>query len=179
MELRLDGKTALVTGASGGLGRHFAKVLAAAGATVVVTARRTDKLHETVAEIGEARAHAFPMDVTDAASVAAGFQAAEATIGRPIDILVNNAGLAITTPALETTPSDWSTVIDTNLTGAFHVAREAASRMAKSGGGSIVNIASIVGLRPAGAVASYAASKAGLIHLTKALALELARITCE
>lgn len=176
MELRLDGKTALVTGASGGLGRHFAGVLAAAGATVVLAARRAEKLDEAVADIGADRAHAVPMDVTDPASIAAGFDAAEAATGRTIDVLVNNAGLAMTAPALKTTPEDWSTVIDTNLTGAFHVAREAADRMAKAGGGgAIVNIASIVGLRPAGAVASYAASKAGLIHLTKALALELAR----
>lgn len=116
------------------------------------------------------------MDVTDPASIAAGFDAAEAAIGRSVDVLVNNAGLAVTAPALDVTPEDWATVIDTNLTGAFHVAREAAARMkAAGGGGSIVNIASILGLRPAGAVASYAASKAGLIHLTKALALELAR----
>lgn len=176
MELRLDGKVALVTGASGGLGRHFAGVLAAAGATVVLTARRAEKLREAVAEIGSARAHAVPMDVTDPASIAAGFDAAEAAIGRSVDVLVNNAGLAVTAPALDVTPEDWATVIDTNLTGAFHVAREAAARMkAAGGGGSIVNIASILGLRPAGAVASYAASKAGLIHLTKALALELAR----
>lgn len=176
MELRLDGKVALVTGASGGLGRHFAGVLAAAGATVVLTARRAEKLREAVAEIGSARARAVPMDVTDPASIAAGFDAAEAAIGRSVDVLVNNAGLAVTAPALDVTPEDWATVIDTNLTGAFHVAREAAARMkAAGGGGSIVNIASILGLRPAGAVASYAASKAGLIHLTKALALELAR----
>ncbi|EKV30526.1 3-oxoacyl-[acyl-carrier protein] reductase [Caenispirillum salinarum AK4] len=176
MDLRLDGKVALVTGASGGLGRHFAGVLAAAGATVVLAARRTEKLAEAVEEIGPGRAHAVPLDVTDPTSVTAAFEAAEAATGAVVDVLVNNAGLAKTAPALETSPQDWRTVLDTNLTGAFHVATEAAARMKAAGrAGSIVNIASIVGLRPAGAVASYAASKAGLIHLTKALALELAR----
>lgn len=181
MELRLDGKVVLVTGASGGLGRHFAGVMAAAGATVVLAARRTEKLAEAVAEIGPA-AHAVPLDVTDAASVAAAFDAAEKAAGAPVSVLVNNAGIAATAPALEVTPEDWSRVVDTNLTGAFLCAQEAARRMAAAGGGggggggSIVNIASIVGLRPAGAVAAYAASKAGLVHLTRALALEWARL---
>lgn len=175
MELRLDGKVALVTGASGGLGRHFADVLACAGATVVLAARRVEKLEQAAAALGP-KAHAVALDVADAASVARGFEAAEAAAGGPVTVVVNNAGIADTRAALDVTPEDWDRVLDTNLTGAFLVAQAAARRMKAAGsGGSIVNIASIAGLRPAGAVAAYCASKAGLVHLTKALALEWAR----
>lgn len=175
MQLRLDGKVALVTGASGGLGRHFAQVLAAAGASVVLAARRVEKLEETARAIGHG-AHAVALDVADAASVTAAFAAAEDAAGGPVTIVINNAGIADTRPALDVTPEDWDRVLDTNLSGAFLVAQAAARRMsATRSGGSIVNIASIAGLRPAGAVAAYCASKAGLVHLTKALALEWAR----
>ncbi len=177
MHLSLAGKVALVTGASSGLGRHFAGVLAQAGATVVLAARRVDRLDDRVAEIRAtgAAAHAVALDVTDPASVVAAFDAIAATAGMP-DILVNNAGIAETKAALDITPAEWSRVIDTNLTGCFTVAAEAARRMKQGGGGgSIVNIASILGLRVGGMVAPYCASKAGLIQLTKALALEWAR----
>ena len=175
MQLRLDGKVALVTGASGGLGRHFAQVLAAAGATVVLAARRVDKLADAAAALGP-RAHAVALDVADAASVTDAFAAAEAAAGGPVTVVVNNAGIADTGAALDVTPEDWDRVLDTNLTGAFLVAQAAARRLRATGSpGSIVNIASIAGLRPAGAVAAYCASKAGLVHLTKALALEWAR----
>lgn len=175
MELRLDGKVALVTGASGGLGRHFADVLSRAGATVVLAARRVEKLEQAAAALGP-KAHAVALDVADAASVAQAFEAAEAAAGGPVTVVVNNAGIADTRAALDVTPEDWDRVLDTNLTGAFLVAQAAARRMKAAGsGGSIVNIASIAGLRPAGAVAAYCASKAGLVHLTKALALEWAR----
>lgn len=173
----LAGRTAFVTGASSGLGRHFALTLARAGATVVVAARRLDRLSELVADITAAggHAHAVALDVTDAASVAGAFDAAIAAAGVP-DVIVNNAGLAIGKPLLEQTEADWDTVIDTNLKGCWQVATEAARRLVAAGKpGAIVNIASILGIRVAGGVAPYAISKAGLVQGTKAMALELAR----
>jgi NAD(P)-dependent dehydrogenase (short-subunit alcohol dehydrogenase family) len=175
--LDLTGKVALITGASAGLGRHFAGVVAGAGATVVATARRAAALEEVSAELERAggRCHAVAMDVTDPDSVRAGFEEAARLAGRAPDILVNNAGTTLTKPAIDLTPADWAGVMDTNLTGAFTAAQAAARGMRAAGGGSIVNIASILGLRVAGMVAPYAVSKAGLIQLTKALALEWAR----
>lgn len=173
----LAGRTALVTGASSGLGRHFALTLANAGATVVVAARRADKLAATVAEIEAAgrRAFAVAMDVTDAASVRAAFDAIE-TRQCPADLIVNNAGVAVSRPLLDQSEADWDSVVDTNLKGAWLVAQEGARRlMAAQRPGAIVNVASITGERVAGGVAPYCASKAGLIHLTRAMALELAR----
>lgn len=173
----LDGQVALVTGASSGLGRHFAALLARAGANVVVTARRSDKLRDLVAEIEAAggRAHAVSMDVTDAAGVAAAFEQAAAAVGVP-DIVINNAGQTITKPLLQQSESDWDSVIDPNLKGCFIVATEAARRMVDAGkAGSIVNIASILGERVGGGVAPYTISKAGVLQATKAMALELAR----
>ncbi|MBL8690886.1 MAG: SDR family oxidoreductase [Rhodospirillaceae bacterium] len=174
--ISLAGQTALVTGASSGLGRHFARLLAKHGARVAIGARRMDKLvslaEEIRAEGGEALL--VELDVTDEASVdrAVG-QVADAMVG--IDILVNNAGIVIAKPVLELSVTDWDMTVATNLRGAFLVAQAAAKRMAESGGGSIVNIASIAGLRTGGHISAYAASKAGLIHLTKNLAVELAR----
>ncbi len=171
----LAGQHALVTGASSGLGRHFAGVLSAAGACVTVAARRESALADTVARIGSgAEAHAVPMDVTDPASVAAAFAAAEARFG-PVTVVINNAGITSTGPALDMGEADWSLVIDTNLRGSWLVAQHAARGMAAGGGGSIVNIASILGLRVTGGVAPYAVSKAGVVQMTKALALEWAR----
>ena len=174
---RLKGRRALVTGASSGLGRHFALSLAQAGAAVVVAARSIDKLAETVAEIkasgGEALA--VRMDVTDPASVKRGFDQIEAS-GGVADVIVNNAGLAVSRPLLEQTEADWDTVVGTNLKGAWLVAQEGARRLvAAKRPGSIVNIASITGERVAGGVAPYCTSKAGVMHLTRAMALELAR----
>lgn len=173
---RLDGRTALVTGASSGLGAHFARTLAAAGAAVVVAARRTDRLQGLVAELRDAgaTAHALTMDVADAASVRAGFDALAAQ-GRLADVIVNNAGVAVSRPLLEQTEADWDGVLDTNLKGAWLVAQEGARRLVAAGQpGALVNIASITGERVAGGVAPYCASKAGLLQLTRALALELA-----
>ncbi len=175
--LTLDGRIALVTGASSGLGRHFAAVLARAGAQVVVTARRADKLRELVAEIEAAggRAQAVAMDVTDAAAVAAAFDEAGRLVGVP-DIVINNAGQTVTKPLLQHTEADWDGVIEPNLKGCWLVATEGARRMVAAGKpGSIVNIASILGERVGGAVAPYAISKAGVLQATKAMALELAR----
>ena len=173
----LDGRCALVTGASGGLGRHFALTLAGAGAKVVAAARRMDRLEEVAADIEAAggRAAAVALDVTDGASVRAAFTAAEKALG-PVTVLVNNAGVVVTKPVLEHHEADWDRVLDTNLKGAGLVAQEAARRMVRAGeGGSIINIASILGQRVAGGVAAYAASKAGLIQITRSLALELAQ----
>ena len=172
----LTGKTALITGASSGLGRHFAKLLAKCGARVAIGARRMDKLVSLAEEIRAAGGEALmvELDVTDEASVGkAVAQVADAMVG--IDILVNNAGIVVAKPALELSVTDWDMTIATNLRGAFLVAQAAAKHMAETGGGSIVNIASIAGLRTGGHISAYAASKAGLIHLTKNLAVELAR----
>jgi NAD(P)-dependent dehydrogenase (short-subunit alcohol dehydrogenase family) len=172
----MTGRHALVTGASSGLGRHFAAVLAAAGARVTAAARRQEALAATVAAIGGAggEAQAVRMDIGDADNVARAFTEAEAAFG-PVTVLINNAGVTSTGAAIDMTENDWSSVIDTNLRGSWVVARQAARGMIAHGGGSIVNIASILGLRVAGGVAPYAISKAGVVQMTKALALEWAR----
>jgi NAD(P)-dependent dehydrogenase (short-subunit alcohol dehydrogenase family) len=168
----LAGRRALVTGASGGLGRQFAMVLAKAGAEVTVASRRVEALAQTCEMMAAERSSgtALALDVTDAGSVDAVFD------GQGFDIVINNAGVTHDGPALNTSLKDWSKVIDTDLTGVFAVAKAAARRMIDNGtGGTIVNIASIVGLRVAGNLSAYAAAKAGVVHLTKALALEWAR----
>ena len=173
----LAGKSALVTGASSGLGQHFARVLAAAGAKVAIAARRLDRLQQLEAELraAGAEAAAVALDVTDRASVVRAFDAAEAALG-PVTILVNNAGVPSGTYFLELTEQDWRTLMDVNLDGVFRVGQEAARRMAeKRTGGSIVNIASILGFGAIKSLSSYAASKAAVISLTKSMALELAR----
>lgn len=172
----MTGKVALVTGASGGLGRHFAGVLAGAGAHVAVAARRADKVAEAVTEIEATggRALGLTMDVTVPESVEAAFEAVEEEAG-PVTVLVNNAGVAEGKAALELTEADWDRVMDTNLKGAWTVAQEAARRMAAAKvGGVIVNVASVLGLRVGKGVLPYAVSKAGVVQMTKALALELA-----
>ena len=173
----LAGKTAQVTGATSGLGHHLEGVMAGAGARVAVAARRTDKLDELVRDIqakgGEAIA--VPLDVTEPASVHAAFNAAEAALG-PVTILGNNAGVPSNGFFTKLTEDDWRSVMNVNLDGVFRVGQEAARRMAKGGqGGSIINVASVLGLGVLKAVAPYAASKAAVIQLTKAMALELAR----
>ncbi len=172
----LSGHLAVITGGGTGLGKRFAKVLSEAGASVVLCARRTDKLQETAAEINQAggRALCVPMDVTDAAQVAAGFDAAQA-FGQ-ISILVNNAGVAGQSMLLDMHETEWDTVLDTNLKGAWLVAREAARRMIAAGtSGSIINIASILGYTAQKGTGPYAASKAGLIQMTRVMALEWAK----
>lgn len=171
--LRLDGRTALVTGASGGLGRHFAETLAVAGAHVLVTARREAQLIgvvEAVPSVGGSCTMAI-VDVADAASINA-----FAPSMTDVDILVNNAGITRAGATLDQSEADWDAVIDTNPKGMFLIAQATARAMrAHKRGGSIINIASILGLRQASAVLPYAVSKAGAIQLTKTLALELAR----
>lgn len=174
---RLDGRLALVTGASSGLGRHFALTLARAGAAVVVAARRTAQLADLAGEIESlgAKALAVPLDIRDPESVRGCFDQIAAHHGVP-DVIVNNAGVTVTKPLLQQSEDDWDSVIDTNLGGTWRVAQEGARRLVAAGkGGSIVNIASILGERVAGGIAPYAISKAGLIQATKSLALELAR----
>lgn len=172
----LDGKAAIVTGASSGLGRHFARTLAKAGAKVALAARRLDALSELARQIEAFDGRAIPvaLDVTDTASVRACIEAAETELG-PISILVNNAGLAIQAHSLEVTEEDWDRVVDTNLKGAWIMAQETARHMARLGhGGTIINIASLLGLLGTGEVPSYCASKGGLVNLTRAMAVDLA-----
>ena len=173
----LTGKVVLVTGASSGLGVHFARTLAAAGASVAIAARRAERLASLQAELQSSgrKAVAVELDVQSGDSITAAFAAVEEALG-PIDIVVNNAGISIVRPALEMPVEDWDAVVNTNLRGAWLVAQTAGKRwlMGKRPG-VIVNIASILGLRTIGQVAPYNASKAGLIHLTRALAMEWAR----
>ncbi|RKH46055.1 SDR family NAD(P)-dependent oxidoreductase [Corallococcus sicarius] len=174
----LEGRRALITGASGGLGLHFAGVLARAGAEVVLAARSANKLAAEVEHLraSGARAHAVSLDVTRSESVQAGVAEAERLAGGVLDVLVNNAGVSGEHFFLQVEEPEWDAVIDTNLKGAWLVARAVARRLVEAGTpGSIIHIASILGLRVGGSVSPYCASKAGLIHLTKAMALELAR----
>lgn len=173
----VTGKVALVTGASSGLGAHFAKLLAANGAKVVVAARRADRLEKLVGDIraagGEAAAAA--LDVLDSASIAACFDAAEKAFGT-VTILANNAGVADVKRAVDMDEKSWDFVMDTNLKGVFLVAQEAGRRMLAAGvPGSVVNTASIAGMRATRGHASYGTSKAAVIQLTRILALEWAR----
>lgn len=166
----LKGRKALVTGASSGLGAHFAQVLAAQGAEVTLGARRLAELQcvcEKITNIG-GRAKAVRLDVTDAASVAE-------VCAEPFDIVVNNAGISAAGPAMDYSEAEWDRTMDINLKGAFLVSQAAAQKMKDNGGGSIINIASILGFRVAGTVAAYATSKAALVQMTKATALEWAR----
>ena len=176
-DFTLVGRVALVTGASRGLGRHFAGVLAKAGAAVALAARDEALLAEVAAEIGAAggRAVAIALDVASGKSVRSCVEEAERALG-PLDILVNNAGIAVSKPLLEHSEEDWDRVLDTNLKGAWLMSREAAARWIQlRRGGRIVNISSLLALRTIRNVPSYTAAKAGLDHLTRTLAVELAR----
>src|SRR3954466_841460 len=173
----LSGKHVLVTVASSGLVRHFAGTLAAAGARELLAARRESALAETFEQLrgSGGEAHSVVMDVTDAASIERALDSAEERFG-PVQVLINNAGVTVTRAALELEERDWDQVVDTNLKGVWLAAQATARRMVRHGvEGSIVNVASILGLRVAGGVAPYAVSKAGVIQLTKSLALEWAR----
>ena len=177
----LAGRTALVTGASSGLGQHFAQVLAGAGARVALAARRIDRLQalEDRIKAGSGSAKAVALDVTDRASVARAFEEAEAELG-PVSIVVNNAGVPSGSFFARTSEEEWRDVMAVNLDGVFRVGQEAARRMAATGaargaGGSIINIASILGFGAIKSLSAYAASKAAVVSLTKSMALELAR----
>jgi len=173
----VSSKSILITGASSGLGRSFAKMLAGKGATVVVAARREEALNELATEIEAAggSAHVVRLDVTDLASVKKAVAEAENATGG-LDALINNSGTAQGAALLEATEQDWDRTIDTNLKGAWAVGVEVARHMVRRGqGGSIVNIASVLGLRQSAGLTDYAVSKAGVIQLTKQMALECAR----
>jgi len=172
----LAGKVALVTGASSGLGVRFAECLAENGAAVALVARRSDRLAATKARIEQAggRAVAIEADVRDHAAMRRAFVAAEAAFGT-VTVLVNNAGVVSSGRAVELGEEEWRRVLSTNLDAVFYWAQEAARRMLAAGkAGSIVNIASVLGITPDNGVVSYATAKAGVIQLTKALAIELA-----
>jgi 3-oxoacyl-[acyl-carrier protein] reductase len=171
----LSGSVALVTGASSGLGLRFAEVLAENGAAVVLVARRADRLEALRARIGKngGRAIAVKADVRERAAIGAAFDAAEGQFGT-VTILVNNAGVAHAGRAVELAEEEWRQVLSTDLDAVFYWSQEAARRMLAAGtGGSIVNIASVLGIGVDKGVAAYATAKAGVIQLTKALALEL------
>ena len=169
----LTGQRILVTGASSeGFGAHFARLLAKSGAHVIVTARRLPALEALVEEIRSTggSAEAIRMDVADLASVREGMAAAGA-----IDTCINNAGVAVTKRALDQTEDDYDFVMGINLKGAWNVATEAARGMRERGGGNIINTASITGFQTAAGTGPYAVSKAGVLHMTRQLAMELAR----
>lgn len=173
----LSREVALITGASGDLGRHFARTLAGAGAAVVLMARRGDVVAEDAERLRGFgyRATAVTGDITEATALQAAFAAAENDLGA-VTLLVNNAGISLTAPSLEITDADWDAVVDTNLKGSWLASREAARRwVSAQRPGNIINIASILGLRVASQTLPYAVSKAGLIQMTRALALEWAR----
>jgi NAD(P)-dependent dehydrogenase (short-subunit alcohol dehydrogenase family) len=173
----LAGKTALVTGASSGLGAHFARVLGEAGARVALLARHRARLE---AEVETLRADGitaagYVADVTERAGLSAAIDAAEADLGG-LDILVNNAGVARTERFLEMSEEAWQTVLDVNLSGVWRTAQLVAKRMkARGAGGSIIQIASILGTLAQPTQANYAASKAGVLQLTRVMARELGR----
>lgn len=172
----MAGETVLITGGGTGLGKQFATVLAAAGAQVILCARRVDKLEETVAQLRDqgADAHAIPMDVTSSESVTAGFKQCLAIA--PVTVLVNNAGLAGESMLLAMSEDEWDSVVNTNLKGAWLVARAAAQQMIDhEHSGSIINIASVLASSVQKGTAAYAAAKSGVVHLTRAMALEWAR----
>jgi NAD(P)-dependent dehydrogenase (short-subunit alcohol dehydrogenase family) len=169
-------ETILITGASQGLGRRFARVLSGHSAAVVLAARQTDKLKSLEAEIKAkgGRAAAVQLDVTDTAGIAGALDAAEAALG-PITVLINNAGIAIEKLSTDQTEADWDAVINANLKGAYFLATEMARRMiARKQEGNIVNIASVLGQSVMKFLSPYTISKAGIIQATKAMALELA-----
>lgn len=174
----LTGQVAFVTGASSGLGAHFAETLAGAGAKVAIGARRADRLSNLAAKIEASDGRALPveLDVTDVNSVTRAVTIAEEELG-PVSILVNNAGIPPKDLSLEMDESEWDRVMDTNLKGAWLMARAVGKHMVRHGqGGRIINIASVLGWRTvAKRVQSYAVSKAGMISLTETLALELGR----
>ncbi|MEZ5937540.1 MAG: glucose 1-dehydrogenase [Hyphomonadaceae bacterium] len=178
---RLQGRTALITGASSGLGRRFAQVLAGEGARVVLAARRKERLDEAVASINASGGQALGVacDVTDEASVVAAYDAAEATFGL-IDTVINNAGMTTSASALDQEADEFAAVMALNVTSVFVVAREAARRLVKAGPdasrrGRIVNIASIGARHVLPGVSAYCASKAAVVMLSRSLAREWAK----
>ena len=176
-EIDLSGKVALITGASSGLGARFAKVLASAGATVALAARRVERLKELRAEIDAdgGEAHVYQLDVTDLASVRGCIARVEQDF-KKIDILVNNSGVSATARITDTTEEDYDFVMNTNAKGAFFVAQQTAKVMiAQKTAGRIINIASVAGMKVMSQLSVYCMSKAAVVHMTRAMALEWGR----
>jgi NAD(P)-dependent dehydrogenase (short-subunit alcohol dehydrogenase family) len=179
IEYNFDGKVALITGASSGLGTRFAKVLAKAGAQVVLASRRIERLKELRAEIEAdgGAAHVVALDVTDYGSIKSAIAHAETEAGH-VDILVNNSGVSSTNRLIDVTPEEYAFIMDTNQRGAFFVAQETAKRMIARAKGDpkkqhrIINIASVAGLRVIPQIGAYCISKAAVIHMTKCMAAE-------
>ena len=169
----LTGKTALVTGASGGIGRAIAAALHAQGATLVVSGTRRDALDALAGELG-ARVHVVPCDLSDAAAVEGLVPAAEAAAGAPVDILVNNAGITRDNLFMRMSDAEWDQVIAVNLTTGFKLARACLKGMMRRRWGRIIAVTSVVGTTGNAGQANYAASKAGTVGLTKSLAMEAA-----
>jgi NAD(P)-dependent dehydrogenase (short-subunit alcohol dehydrogenase family) len=172
----MTGKLALVTGGGTGLGRQFALTLAQARATVILGARRVEPLQETAAAIRDTggTAHCIALDVADSAAVESAFNTIDA-IGT-LDVVVNNAGSAVAGTLLDIEDDVWDRLMDVNVKGAWHVARAAVRQMiARSRGGSIINVASVLGSAVQKGIANYPASKAALLHLTRTMAVEWAR----
>jgi len=180
--INLEGRVALITGASSGLGAQFARTLAKAGACVVLAGRRVERLKDLRAEIegSGGDAHVVQLDVTDVSSIKAAVAHAETEVGT-LDILINNSGVSTTQRLTDVTENDYDYVMDTNTRGAFFVAQEVGKRMLARArgsapgtfiGGRIVNVASMAGLRVLGQIGVYAMSKAAVIHMTRAMALE-------
>lgn len=168
-----SGKVAIVTGASSGIGIHFAKLMASTGAQIIAMARRIDRLERLVEEIegSGGRARAIKVDVSDATQVAQAFKQIE-----QVDIIVNNAGVAGRSSSLDCSESEWRWTFDVNVHGAWFVAQQAALKMIeRRSGGTIVNIASITGVRPGVSATAYSTSKAAVIQMTRSLATEWAR----
>jgi len=171
----LTGKHVLLTGASSGLGRHFARTLTQAGARVTLCARSVDRMETLAASLRAegADVHVLALDVRDRASIRACVASAEATA--PVDVLVNNAGIAIPKAPQKLTDEQWDTVYETNLRGPWVLAQEIIKRRLEDGrGASIINIASVLGIRAIGHLAPYSAAKAGLINLGRDLCVDLA-----
>lgn len=169
----LTGKTALVTGASGGIGAAIAKALHAKGATVALHGTKVEALEALAAELGE-RAHVVPANLSDPAQVEELAKKAEAALGGGVDILVNNAGLTRDGLVLRMKDEDWQSVLDVNLTAGFRLSRALLKGMMKRRWGRIIGITSVVGVTGNPGQVNYAASKAGMIGMTKALAQEVA-----